>query len=458
MTSPNVPGLAQEMRATGRLALPLVLGHVSAGLIGFVDNVIAGHHGTATLAGVTTGTALLWLPMMVPIGTLVALTAAVSHFDGGGRRSRVGPLFRQALWLAAGLGLLMFAFLSAVPRALAPMGIAAEIVPHATAFVHGVRWGVPALVLFFCLRYVSEGLHWTPPTMVAGFGGLAVLAPLGWALAFGRGGLPALGAGGLGWASALVMWLQAGGMALYLAFSRRFAPLRLFAQFDAPRPRAIAGLLRTGLPIGVTVMMEGGLFIATALLISRLGAVPAAAHQIAINVSALCFMVPMGLAEATTVRVGHARGARDAAALRRAVRAGYAIVLGTQSFSACMLLLFRHGVAGIYTGDTAVASLAASLLLLAALFQFPDGIQVMSAGALRGLQDTRMPMLLAMLAYWGLGMPLGAYFGLGLGWGPKGMWIGLTAGLAAAATMLALRLRHSVARLAVADARLRSGA
>lgn len=441
------------MRATGRLALPLVLGHVSTGLIGFVDNVIAGHHGTDTLAGVTTGTALLWLPMMVPIGTLVALTAAVSHFDGSRRRTRVGPVFRQALWLAAGLGVLMFAFLSLVPRALGPMGIAPEIVPHATAFVHGVRWGVPALVLFFCLRYVSEGMHWTPPTMVAGFGGLAVLAPLGWVLAFGRWGLPELGAGGLGCASAVVMWLQAVGMALYLAYSRRFAPLRLFARFDPPRPRVIAGLLRTGLPIGVTVMMEGGLFIATALLISRLGAVPAAAHQIAINVSVLCFMVPMGLAEATTVRVGHARGAREVAGLRRAVRAGYAIVLGTQAFSACMLLLFRHGIVAIYTDDAAVASLAASLLLLAAVFQFPDGIQAMSAASLRGLNDTRVPMVLALVAYWGLGMPLGATFGLALGWGPKGMWIGLTAGLAAAALMLGLRLRHTVARLAADDLR-----
>ncbi len=392
MSSSPAPRFARELRATATLALPLVLGHVSTGLINFVDNVIAGHHGTRTLASVTVGTALLWLPMMVPIGTLIALTASVSQLDGAGRRREIAPLFRQALWLGLGLGLLMFAFLSAVPLALDAFGIAADIIPGATAFAHAVRWGVPALTLFFCMRYLSEGLHWTLPTMLLGFGGLLVLAPLGYALAFGAGPLPEMGAAGLGAASATVMWLQALGFGLYLWRSRRFAPLGLFAHLEPPRWHAIAALLATGLPIGVTVLMEGGLFIATALLIARLGEVPAAAHQIAINVSALCFMVPMGLAEATTVRVGHALGAGAPEGVRRAARAGYAIVLATQALSALLLLSGHDAIVAVYTTDAAVAALASTLLLYAAAFQFPDGIQVMSAGSLRGLRDTRVPM------------------------------------------------------------------
>ncbi len=442
------PGLAQEVRTTGRLALPLVIGHVSAGLVGFVDNIIAGHHATATLAAVTTGTALMWLPLMVPMGTLVALAASVSHHDGAGEHDRIGPLFRQALWLAAGLGLAMFAFLSLAPYALAPMGIAPEIVPGARDFLHGIRWGLPAMALYLCMRNLSEGMHWTLPTMVLGFGGLFVLAPVGYVLAFGVGGFPELGAGGLGIASAVTMWIQAVLFATYLARSRRFAPLGLFAHLEPPRWSQIAGLLRTGLPIGVTVLMEGGLFITTALLIARLGATPAAAHQIAINISAICFMVPMGLAEATTVRVGHALGRRDGAGVLRAVRAGYTIVLGTQAVAAIALALFHQQIAGIYTDDLAVAGLAGSLLVLAAVFQFPDGLQVMSAGALRGLKDTRVPMLLAAVSYWGIGMPLGAGLGLGLGYGPRGMWIGLTVGLTAAAVLMGWRLHHSRRRLA----------
>ncbi len=297
------------------------------------------------------------------------------------------------------------------------------------------------------MRYLSDGMHWTLPTMLLGFGGLLVLVPLGYALTFGLSGLPELGAGGLGVASAVMMWAQALAFAAYLARARRFRDLRLFARFERPRPGPILALLRTGLPIGVTVAMEGSLFIVTALLIGRLGAVPVAAHQIAINVAALCFMVPMGLAEATTVRVGHALGRGSAHGVRRAALAGYVLALGTQSLSALLLLTGHDLVVALYTRDAAVATLAASLLLYAAAFQFPDGIQVLSAGALRGLRDTRVPMFLAALAYWGVGMPLGAGLGLWLGWGPRGMWIGLIAGLSVAAFLLCRRFLRSSARL-----------
>ena len=437
-----------EVRATALLAAPLVLGHLATGLIGFVDSVIAGRHGTQTLAAVSVGAAMFWLPMMIPMGTLMALPPSVSQLDGSGRRDEIAPLFRQALWLALGLGLLLFAFLTVATAALAPMGIAGSIRPGARDFLHGIRWGVPALTLYYCMRYLSDGLRWTLPTMLFGFGGLAVLLPAGYGLAFGAFGLPELGAGGLGLASALMMWGQALGFALYLARARRFAPLGLFARFDPPRRAPILGLLRTGLPIGVTVAMEGGLFIVTALLIGRLGPVEAAAHQIAINVASLCFMIPFGLAEATTVRVGHALGAGlGREGVRRATLAGLALVLGTQAASALVLVLGHDAIAAIYTADEAVAALAASLLLFAAAFQFPDGIQVLSAGALRGLKDTRVPMFLAAFAYWGVGMALGAGLGLGLGHGPRGMWLGLIAGLAVAAALMAARFLRTSACL-----------
>jgi len=445
----SAPRFRDEVRTSALLAAPLVVGHLSTGLIGFVDSVIAGHHGTATLASVAVGTALFWLPMMVPMGTLMSLPPSVSQLDGAGRRDEIGPLFRQALWLSAGLGVLLFAFLSVVGVALAPMGIAPDIRPGTLAFLHAIRWGVPALTLYLCMRYLSDGLHWTLPTMVLGFGGLLVLVPLGYLLTFGLYGFPELGAGGLGIASAVMMWAQAIVFVLYLWRSKRFAGLRLFARFDPPHWPPIRGLLATGLPIGVTVAMEGSLFIVTALLIGRLGSVPVAAHQIAINVASLCFMIPLGLAEATTVRVGHALGRGNAFDVRRAAFAGYTLALVTQSLSALVLLSGNHLLVALYTRDTAVAALAASLLLYAAAFQFPDGIQVLSAGALRGLKDTRMPMFLAAFAYWGVGMPLGAGLGLYLGWGPRGMWIGLIAGLTVAALLLCRRFLHSSRRVPI---------
>jgi MATE family multidrug resistance protein len=456
MTHATTPPLRfrDELRTSARLAAPLMAGHVSTGLVGLVDALIAGRHGTATLAAVSVGTALFWMPLLVPMGTLIAVPASVSQLDGADRREEIGPLFRQALWLALFLGLGMFAFLSAIPLALEAMGIAAEIRPGATAFVHGIRWGAPALALFLCMRYLCDGLHFTLPTMLLGFGALLMLAPLGYGLAFGVGGLPALGAGGLGLASALTMWAQALAMAVWLARARRFRGLRLFHRFEPPRWPPIRELLGVGLPIGFSWLMEGGLFVATALVIGRLGAVPAAAHQIAINVASLCFMLPMALAEATTVRVGHAVGRGDRDGLRRAAFAGYALALCTQLATGATLLLGNEAIAAAYASDAAVIALASTLLLMAAAFQFPDGIQVVSMGALRGLKDTRVPMLLTAVAYWGIGMPLGAALGLGLGdWmpagGPRGMWVGLIAGLTVAATLLCLRFLHLSRRMPV---------
>ena len=448
--SADRPRFRSEVGKTARLAGPLAAGHLSSGLVSFVDALIAGHHGTATLAAVSVGTALFWLPMLAPMGTLMALPPAVSQLDGAGRRSEIGPLFRQALWLAAGLGLLLLALLSLAPLLLRPMGITPAIVPEVTAFLNAVRWGIPAFTLYLCMRYLSDGLHWSLPTMLLGFGGLCVLAPVAYVLTNGLFGLPELGAEGIGIATSLMFWLQASGFALYLARSRRFVDLRLFAQWDWPHWNVQRDLLRTGLPIGVTITMEGGLFAVTALLIGRLGEVQVAAHQVALNVASMCFMLPFGIAEATTVRVGHAFGRGDRDGLRRAALAGFALMLCTQTASA-LLLLFGHGaVAGLYSADPQVIALGGALLLYAALFQFPDGVQVVSAGALRGLKDTRVPMWLAVLAYWGVGMPVGAGLGLGLGWGPRGMWLGLTAGLTMAAFLLARRFLRSSVRIPMA--------
>jgi len=457
-SSASVPSrpthLAQDLRRTATLAVPLVLGHLSAGLIGFIDNVIAGQHGTNTLAGSAIGTAVFWLAMALPMGTLMVLPPSVAQLDGANRRAQIAPLFRQALWLALGMGLVLAAILGLAEQAFNVMGIDPQIQPTASAFVAGIRWGMPALSLYFCLRYLSDGLHWTLPTMVFGFGGVLALLPLGWALTFGVNSgwivVPQMGAYGLGLASSIMLWLQALAFGWYLARARRFADLHLFSRFEPPRWPVIAGLLKTGLPIGVTVAMEGGLFILTALLLGRMGEVPVAAHQIAINVSSLFFMIPFGIAEATTVRVGHAVGrGLGTEGVRRAARASLALVLMTQTVSAVLLLLGHDAIVRLYTTDATVMALASTLLLFAAAYQFPDGVQVLSAGALRGLKDTRVPMLLALFAYWCVGMPLVVWLGLDWGWGAKGMWLGLIAGLTCAALLLATRFWRSSRKMAV---------
>lgn len=431
--------LRREVRASAILATPLVLGQLSSVAMNVVDTLLAGRHSPLTLAAVAVGSALWSVVILVLIGVLMAVPPVVAQLNGAGRRGEIGAIFRQALWLALALGIPLMFGVRHADWMLEAARIAPEVRPQALAFLDAIGWGAPALALYLCLRYLSEGVAWTIPTMLFGIGGLLLLAPLGYALMFGRWGLPELGAAGLGYATALVLWLQALGFAIYLALAPRFHDLGLFERFDWPRAAALRDLLRIGLPMGVSVFLEGSLFVATALIIGRIGAVPVAAHQIAINLASVTFMVPLGIAMATTVRVGHAVGAGDPSAVRWAAGAGYTLVLATQSVAALTMLLGSRWLADLYTTDPAVAALAATLVLYAAAFQFPDGIQALSAGALRGLKDTRVPMAITLLAYWGLGMPLAAALALGAGHGAQGMWAGLILGLTAAACLLTWR-------------------
>ncbi len=452
LSNPRFAAATLEMRRTFGLALPLILGHVATGMISFVNSVLAGWHSANTLAAVAVGAAIWSVVAIVMIGILLSVPPTISQLMGAGRRAEVASTFRQTLWLAIGLSVIMVGVLHVGIQLLEPMGIAAEIQPSARAFILGVRWGVPALALYLSMRYLSEGLHWTVPTMVLGLSGLLLLMPLGYVMSFGKLGVPELGAEGLGFATAIMLWCQVLAFAIYLARSRRFADLRLFGIWEWPRWEPIKELLRLGLPIGVTVAMEGGLFIAAALLIGRMGEVPAAAHQIALNIATITFMAALALAEATTVRVGHAAGRHDVEGVRHAIRAGYVLVILAQCVTAGTIVLGNQWIATIYTHDPNVLALAAQLLLFAAAFQVSDGIQVMSGAALRGLKDTRVPMFLAAAAYWGIGMPLGVGLGFGMGWGAPGIWAGLLGGLSIAAMLLWLRLRYNVGRLETSGA------
>ncbi|MCE2945208.1 MAG: MATE family efflux transporter [Xanthomonadaceae bacterium] len=437
--------LPRELRATVLLSAPLVVGQLSSMGMNVVDTVLAGRHGTTTLAAIGVGAPAWSVVILLCIGVLMAVPPTVAHLVGAGRREAIGAVARQALWLALALGLALFAAMRVAPSLLARF-IAPDVMPGVAGFVHGISWGAPALALYLALRYVAEGVAWTVPTMLIGTAGLGLLLPLGWALMDGWGPLPEWGAAGLGLATAIVLWAQVAAMAATLARSRRCADLGLFTRFDAPDPAAIGQLLRLGVPMGIAIFMEGSLFVATALLIATLGTLPIAAHQVAILAASAAFMVPLGVAMGTTVRVGQAAGAGDAEGVRWAARAGWIIGGATQTVSALVLALAGAWIAGLITDDPAVIAAAAVLMLFAAVFQYTDGLQAISAGALRGLKDTRIPAWITVFSYWGVGLPVGVVLGgvggpggtivFGLGWGPSGYWPGLILGLSVAAVLL----------------------
>ncbi len=439
-------GRGGEVRATLMLALPLIAGQLSVIGMNTVDVVLAGHLGAEVLGAVAVGTALFHLGNMAALGVNAAMSPSVAHLDGGGRRGEVGALFRQGLMIAAAVGLLLTAFVWwGAPALGRAFGLSGDLAARSRDFLHGAAAAIPALSLFYACRGLSEGLMQPRPTMGFGLLGLLLLIPVGYGLMFRLG----LGAWGSGLATSIVCWTQLSGFALWLRFSGRYRGIGWRCGQRRPDPLAIMRLLRIGLPMAVTLLMESAMFSAAGLAIGTLGAAAVASHMVALNVAAFSFMVPLGIALAVTVRVGHAAGRGDPAAVRRAGLTGMGMALAVQSLSGTAMLTIPDMIAGLFTSDPAVRGGAVLLLRLAGVFQLSDGLQVTANGALRGLRDTRVPMLVTGFAYWCVGMPVALALAFGAGWGAPGMWCGLIAGLTTAAGLLTtrfLRLSRRIGR------------
>ena len=443
-----------ELGQVTRLALPLVVGQLLSMLMNVIDTVLAGQHSAHTLAAVAVGSAVWSIVWIVCLGLLFAIPPNVAQRDGAGRRNEIAGVLSQGLWIAWTVGLLLFFAVRSAGLLLDAMQVDASLHAHATAMLNAAAFGAPALATFLTLRFFCEGLGYPRATLYFSLFGVAALLPLGYGLIFGRFGFSEHGAEGAGIALACALWLQAIGITIFVLRSPRFSDLHLLRGFTGPRLKPIGDLLKLGLPIAVMILMEGSLFVIAALLIGSLGANAIASHQIAINIASITFMVPLGIGMATTVRVGNAVGAGDAQRARRAAAAGLLLAVGAQLVSASVLALSSRQLAALYTTDVVLAGLAAELILIAAIFQFSDGLQVVAASALRGLKDARVPALLTAVAYWGIGMTLGWHYAFELERGAPGMWLGLIAGLTAAAVLLLIRLWLRLRRLPRDIARL----
>jgi MATE family multidrug resistance protein len=434
--APTGSGLAYDVGRTLLLAGPLIVGQLTSFGMNFVDTVMAGRLGRIDLGAIAVGSSVWAAGLLFVLGVLMSVSPAVSQLEGAGRRLQAGEMTRQALWIALGVSLLMFAGARNAGWLMGALEVEPAVAELALGYLKAMSWGAPPMALMLALRFFSEGTGHTRPTMYVGLLGIAFNVPLNYVLMFGKLGMPALGAVGCGWATAIVFWLQFVALAVYVAAREHYAPFELFRQFSAPNRREIAGLLRVGLPIGVTIFFEGSLFVSAALLIGTLGALPIAAHQVAINFASMAFMVPLGMAGAITVRVGNALGRGDPDGARRAGLVGIGLALGFGLVSATVMVLFPEWIARIYTAEREVIELAATLLLYAAVFQVSDCLQVASAGALRGLKDTRVPMLYSVTSYWAVGLSLGTWLTFARDWGAQGMWVGIVAGLTVAAVLL----------------------
>ncbi|MDW7645484.1 MAG: MATE family efflux transporter [Desulfuromonadales bacterium] len=434
----------RELKTLAILSGPLVAAQVSQSAMGFIDTVMAGRVGSVDLAAVAMG-ASIWHPLFLfMLGILMAVTPSVAQLHGGGFRKEMGHHVRQALLLGLVLSLLVIPLLRHAGPVLTWMEVDPLAAPKTLAYLEAISWGMPAIAGFFVLRHFSEGLSCSKPSMIISLLALPFNATANYVLIYGKLGLPALGGPGCGWATSLTMWFMLLGMLVIVRRGKIYRPAQLFDAWPRPDWQEIGQILRLGVPIGFSLFVEASIFAVIALLIGSLGADIVAAHQICLSFSTLVFMIPMSISSAISIRVGWAVGSRDLPLARRAGYTGIAltgvIALGTST----LCLLFPEPVAAIYTTNPEVRRLAVELLILGALFQVSDAIQVSTSGALRGFKDTRTPMFLLIFAYWGVGLPIGYTLGLTSLWGEPmgaaGFWIGLIAGLTMAALLLSGRL------------------
>jgi MATE family multidrug resistance protein len=433
----------REIQALIPLSLPLILGQLFGIGTDVIISIFAGHLGADVLAAVALGSSIWIVVFMAVLGLMMSLQPAVSALDGAKRGHEAGHLLAQGLMLGLAAGtigglLLAFGGLAFARATDLPQAVLTGV----AGFLHAAAWSMPALGLLAACRGLSEGLSMTRPTMICGALGLAALVPSAFVLMYGLG----LGAEGAGLTIAVVFWLQAVAYLGWLRFSGHYPAAAWLRRAWSPDWRVLARLLRVGAPIAVTIVLEVCMFSVATLMAGRFGAVAVAGHQIALMTSAVTFMVPLGLSLGVTVRVGRAVGQGDPAAIRRAGLAGLAVMAACQCVSCALMLFASHPIAGLFTHVPAVVALGSALLTLAAVFQFADGTQVVAMASLRGLQDTRVPMLLAMLAYWLLGVPLGAWLAFSWGLGVPGIWMGLMAGLTVAAVLLTTRFLQATAR------------
>lgn len=438
--------VGREVRATLVLAVPIVLAQLAQMSMGFVDVAMVGRLGPESMAAIVLGSTTYFSLALVGIGVLVAVQPTVAQALGADKPADAGRAARQGLWLATFLGIPATMLLGFTEPLLLATGQSAETAALAADYHGAIRWGFIPNLWFTALRGLCEGDERPRPVLAVTLIAVVANAGLNYVLMFGALGFPALGVVGTGWSSAITTLVMFGALALYV----RRGPLgrfHVFAGLRRPDWPTLAALFKLGWPIGIGFGLEAGLFTAATLLVGRLpdDVIALAAHQIALNAASVTFMVPLGVGMAGGIRVGQAAGAGD---LEGAARAGWTATAIGSAFMVCSALVFWFApgaVVWIYAGSTPdleVAALAVSLLSIAAVFQLFDGVQAAAAGALRGLKDTRVPMLIGAVSYWAVGLSAGAGLGLAAGWGARGLWWGLTLGLAVASVLLTVRFRR----------------
>ncbi len=436
----SAQSLLSENRRTLSLAVPIISGHLGQMLMGLVDAVLVGWVGVVPLAACGFANTLISVPMVFGFGVLSAVSVRAAHSYGAGRSSEAAESVRGGLGVALIISVpVLLALYGFLPH-IGVFGQPREVNEAVVGYLILCGWSMVP-VFFTCVSKnfcEALGRPWEPFWIM--MGGVFLNALLSWILIFGKLGAPAMGLTGAGLATLLARITVMAAMFAYPAMSRALSASWPSDWFAGGTGTSIRRILTLGLPAGGLHLCEVSGFAFGSLMMGWIGVVPLAAHQIAITCAATTFMVPLGLSQAVCVRVGQARGAEKLERLRSIIFGALILAVAFMGVFVVVFMLCGKSIAGWFVEDPQVVLLTSQLLLIAGIFQIFDGIQVVSSGALRGFEDTRIPMFIGILSYWIIALPVSWFAGFVLGWGARGVWFGFVVGLAVAAATLLWRV------------------
>ncbi|MDA9331100.1 MATE family efflux transporter [Gammaproteobacteria bacterium] len=421
-----------EFKQLIKIGIPIFGSQMSYMLMGATDTLIAGRASSADLAGLAVGNAFSTTLWMFVSGVIFSVTPIVAQLYGAKKYTEIGKKVREILWIALFLGLSICLILMNIGLFLDLLPIEEGITSISTEYLKAVSVGYAFITIFTCLRCYSEGMTLAKPVFYIAFGGMLLNIPLDLMFVYGWFGAPKLGGVGCGYATTIVSFVMMIALILYIYISKNYKKTELFSGYSPPSAETTKEVFKLGFPIGFGIFIELSMFSGAAIILGILGETVVASHSIAINIASLFFMVPLSIGLASATRVGNLIGEQNP---RQAKVASYTTIymciLGAL-INSLIIIVFRTSLVGIYTTDLLVLDLAVSLLIFAAIFQIPDGIQMGALGGLRGYKDTFIPMILLFISYWIFAMPIG-YFLTNTGFnkplGAAGMWYGMIIGL-----------------------------
>lgn len=426
-----------------RLGGPLIVNYLAVAGMGLADTLMSGRLGAASLAAVAVGNSVWMLNFTACLGILMAISPIIARLYGAGQVSKVGRYTRHGMYLGFALGVIVLLVgRSLMQMALDVLSIDEGFRDLTLDYARAVLLGAPGIFIFLALRFTTEGVGYTRPIMFTSVFSLICNVFLNYVLMFGHFGAPALGAEGCGYASAITMWIVAIALGTYMTLSPRLRELKIFTRIGQFRPALFREIILLGVPISITITAEVGLFSAISILVGTRGAEITAAHQIALSYASAMFMIPLALSSATTVQVGHMLGAGNPVQARIAGFAGIGMCAAFMAVSATVLLVFRDVIVTLYTDDPVVTGIAMSLMLVAAIFQVADGIQIGAAASLRAYKDTAFPMVINIFSFWVVAFPLGYMAAITYRLPANQIWAAFIAGLGVAAVLLTWRFNR----------------